>query len=380
MVILIVGIILILYGFISKKKYSVWVGMAFVLLIMGFQEGVPGDYYTYWDWYRYGVEGGIKGMSVKENEFSYIWLVNTCSKIMSYHWFVLITSIIQCFIMALMIKRNADERYQYFGVLLTFFTINIMLLQMKAMRQGYAVEMMLLAYLFLSERRFFFSALSIIIAYGLHNSIFVALPFYAFILFTLLKDRKLHKSRSNINSKKNISVDQVAFPVTICLILLAVYFIGNFILVDYITPLLVNFEFFEYQKFTDELSSQNAIALWLIIYYIVSTFAVAYYYTQERDKLRRFFAILVIVGNFITIAVFGYGNIQRIVMYFIPFSIVVLPNVAAVIEDKKGKSLALYYVIFTMAVLVYISTKAMLSFDFSNGTGYGSYIFSFLDW
>ena len=378
MIILIVGIILILYGYFARKKYSAWVGIAFVLLIMGFQEGVPGDYYSYEDLYTGGVKGGMTGSSVKENEFSYIWLANTCSKVMSYHWFVLITSVIQCFIFALMIKKYANERYHYFAVLITFFTINIMLLQMKAMRQGYAVEMMLLAYILLNERSFLLSVLSIIVAYGFHNSLIIALPFYVYILITLFQESKTRTSKTNKVSNNNNLLD--FFPFTISFILLAVYFIGNYILTDYVTPFLVSLEFFEYEKFTDELSSQNIIALWIILYYIVSTFAVAYYYTQERDKLLKFQAILTIVANYITIAVFGYGNLQRIVMYFIPFSIVVFPNVAAVIEDKKGKSLAFMYVLFNMTFLFYISAKAMLSFDFINGTGYGSYIFSFLDW
>ena len=140
MIILIVGILLTLYGIFAKQKYSVWVGIFFVLLIMGFQEGVPGDYQGYQFSFNTGGSDGTSGGSVKLTEFSFIWITTTFSKFMNFHLFVLLTSICQSIIFALLIKEYTDKRYQSFGVLIVFFTVNIMLLQMKAIRQGYAVD------------------------------------------------------------------------------------------------------------------------------------------------------------------------------------------------------------------------------------------------
>ena len=112
MTILVVGILLILYGIIAKQKYSVWVGMFFVLLIMGFQEGIPGDYMEYKDIYKSGtVDVGTMFSTAKEGAFAFIWSFEHLSRIMNFHWFVLLTAIAQCLAMGVMIKNFAEKKY-----------------------------------------------------------------------------------------------------------------------------------------------------------------------------------------------------------------------------------------------------------------------------
>ena len=80
MIILITGILLILYC-VTAKRFNVWVAMSFVLLIMGFQEGVPGDYMSYKLSYTLG--GDLIGASystVKAAEFAQIWTTYVLSQ------------------------------------------------------------------------------------------------------------------------------------------------------------------------------------------------------------------------------------------------------------------------------------------------------------
>ena len=82
MVILVVGVLLILYSLLSRNKYSVWMGILFVLLVMGFQEGVIGDYQNYqYAFIHAGSEVGVVSY-IKEAEYSYLSLIRLLSPIL----------------------------------------------------------------------------------------------------------------------------------------------------------------------------------------------------------------------------------------------------------------------------------------------------------
>ena len=220
MIILVLGILLLIYGVIAKK-YSVLAGMFFVFLIMGFQEGVPGDYQEYQHLFEGG--GASAGdITVKEGEFSYIWLTQALSGVVSYHFFVFFTSFLQCLVIGFMIKSYSNNSYHYFGVLLVYFCFFIMMIQMKAMRQGYAVDTLLLAYWFLGKRKIVLSIITMIISYGFHNSIIIATPFYVAILLLILLKGKEKAVETPLN-KKNSNAITMGNMVTASMIAIGIF-------------------------------------------------------------------------------------------------------------------------------------------------------------
>ena len=377
MIILFIGIMLILYGVLAKK-FSIWVGISFVLIIMGFQEGIPGDYMSYK--YNFESMGSLVGTiqsSVKEGEYTFLWILHSLPPIMGFHSFVLLTSLIQCLIMAIFIKAISDKRFQYFGVFVAFFTIQIMLLKMKAMRQGYAVDMMLLSYLLLYKRRYVISIVPMVIAFGFHNSMMLVIPFYIVLWIILYLKRKENHEEQTIRVEIHKGITQ-AFIVAISLL---AFYILKFTVFDlYITPYLLSLETFEYGGFLEEYVVDKKIAWWILLYYTVTVFFLTLYYVNEHNMFKKYISIIAIAGVFLYIGVDGYGNLMRMYMYYVIFSIAVFPNIAAMIRDSYGKEKANAYVLFNMVFLIYISSKAMLSMDFSSGTGYGTYTFSFLNW
>lgn len=375
MTILFVGVLLILYGVLSSKKFSVGVGILFVLLIMGFQEGVPGDYDNYYYAFEHGGKDFGNGMFIKETEFVYSFFAYFFSTFLSFHSFVFVTSLLQCLVFSALIKKYANRRYQFFGVFLIFFTYNIMLLQMKAMRQGYAVDCMLFAYYLLDRKKYFWSLITVGIAYGFHNTGIFSVPFFL-LLFIL----KLQNERNKEKKVHNNTDTKWFRPLLVSSGLLLFYFFKYFVFQSYITPILQGWELLSYDGYMEEMDMNYSISWWIVFYYIVSTFCISTYLFGERDIFKKYLAILVIVSNFLAIGVFGFGNLQRIVMYFIVFSVVVLPNVAAYFESKYGRLVATGYVVFNMAFLMLFSVVPMLSMDFSSGTGFGTYRFSFLNW
>lgn len=375
MIILIIGILLILYG-ISAKNYSVAFGMLFVLIIMGLQEGIPGDYMTY----KYAFEHGGADpddieRTAKETEYSMVWLAQTMSRFMNFHWFVFITSLIQCFAMGVMIKDYADKRYWNFGVLLVFFTYNIMLIHMKAMRQGYAVDCLLLAYWLIGKRRFFTSLLMAIIAYGFHNSSIMAMPFFV-VLFVMMFVRRKEKVNKCINAVK---IDRKAFKyASFVAIGLFIFTILKFTIIDtYVAPLVSTLDFLEYGYYLGDIENRG-LAWWIVLYSVVITFAAAVYFISEKDIIKKYFAFLTVASGFVYIGFFGMGSLFRLSMYFDIFAIVTLPNIAGMLKNTYGKRIALYFIMFNMTYLMYLSVMHMVSMKVQDGFGYGMFKFSFL--
>lgn len=378
MIILIVGILLILYGIISKQKFSVGVGMFFVLLIMGFQEGIPGDYMGYKDTYNSGsVDVGIMGSTAKEGEFAYIWTVETFSKFMNFHWYVLLTAIVQCLAMGLMIKSFADRKNWYFGVLLIFFTFNIMLLQMKAMRQGYAMDMLLLAYYLLGKRKYLWSLVPAVLAYGFHNSSIIAIPFFV-VLWVMMFLRRKEKTEKYtpvvVNKQKGYGTALWAAGG-----LFAFNVLKFVVFANYINPFLEGLDAFEYSGYLEAME-ERSVSWWILLYHIVIVFAVTLYYVNEKDFFRKYLALLTIVAMFLGIGTFGFGNLMRVPAYFIVYCIVVYPNVAGMLHRSYGKQIALGFVLFNMLYVMYGTVGNMLSMNTDSGTGFGPFTFSFLNW
>lgn len=378
MIIFIVGILLILYSIVSKQRYSVGMGMLFVLLIIGFQEGLQTDYPNYMNTFNSG-GAGMNSWSdtTKEGEFSYIWITQLCSKIMSFHMFVFLTSVVQCLAMGLIIKRYAVKQFSQFGVLLVFFTTNIMLIQMTAMRQAYATDCLLLAYYLLGRKYYFLSIIIAVIAYGFHNSTLVVLPFFVALWMLMYLRRKKKNDEIVPVVIKNSQGRATALWVAVGLF--GFYLVKYVFFASYINPILEGMEMFSYSDYLDQFEKDTMISWWILLYHVVIVFFVTLYCVNEHNLYRRYLGILVIVSMFLNIGTFGFGNLMRVGMFFVIFSIVVYPNIAAMLRFSYGKPAALAFVLFNMAYLMLFSVRNMLSRDYSSATGFYSYTFSFLN-
>ena len=379
MIILFVGVLLIVYG-ITSKKYSVAWGMFMVLLIMGFQEGIPGDYMSYKYTFEHGgADADDVFSTVKETEYSIVWLSQTLSKFMNFHWFVFLTSLVQCFAMGAMIKEHADKRYWNFGILLIFFTYNIMLIQMKAMRQGYAVDCLLLAYWLIGRRRYLLSLLFAVVAYGFHNSSIVAMPFYVVFFVMMFLRRKEKTDKSNHTTIIDCKVDRKSFKYAVFVAIgLLIFTVLKFTVIDsYVKPFVETLDFFEYGGYLEEMEDRG-LAWWIVLYNTIATFFAALYFQNETDPYRKYMAFMSVAAGFVYVGFFGMGTLFRVSMYFDIFAIVTFPNVAGMLRNTYGKNIASYYIVFNMVYQMYLSVMHMVSMNIENGFGYGMFKFSFM--
>ena len=369
-IILVTGILLIIVSLITEKKYKPYVGFAFILLIMGFQSGVEGDFMAY------GTEFDTIGRSQTvdsrtiEDEPVFPYLMKFFTYVAPYWLFVLVLSLFQVFVLERLVSRYAKGPYQFIAAILFFFTFNMMLMQMKAMRQGLAIELMVAAFLLMERKRKkkfpWIPALLAVTAFFSHNSSFVAVPFLVMFYFATRRENAFTKMGNGD-----------LFPVLMEALYFFVYFIKTTILNDYLISFaLLTDEDFRLSGYFSENEMENAFDIsWLIVLYdAIIMFLVAWYYRFADSRMRVFCwaSMVAAIGDMLF---FGIGSLPRIIMYLVVFNLAVYPAVATQLNRKFGRIWALAFLVLLLGYAVKTSLPWMLGTD---GGRFGTYRFIFM--
>ena len=220
--------------------------------------------------------------------------------------------------------------------------------------------------------------MAVIIAYGFHNSASIAIPFYLFYLFLSIVENKKSKNQTLLISRNNEKGFTAGLIVVGALFLFL--FFKYYVISDYITPYLMSLDMFEYNDYLEDYSQSQNIRWWVLVYYAIILFFLTVYYVREHNIFKRYATILSIVGILVYLSFFGFGNLMRLAMYFVPFNIIVLPNVASMLRATYNKQISLGFALFNMVYIMKFSVEQMISKDYESGTGFYSYTFSFLNW
>lgn len=362
MIIFVVGVLLMLYGFIKNKTYSVYVGMCFVLLIMGFQEGVQGDFMGYKHSFTYGLDSSY---TLKETEFSYISLVNFF-QFTSFHVYVFFHSLAQCLILAYALKTYVTKRFQNFGWLVFFFTTGCMLIQMKAMRQGYAIETVLLAFILLDKNKIILSLVTLVIGWGFHNSAMVFIPLYLILLINKLGLLSRINFQTIIHSR--------LFPMSVALGCIVIYILKSTLIDVYILPYLMTLEF-AYEGYAEALVA-TSISWWIICFFSLFAYAIGCYIKEEHDSTKQIIAIGTLIDIYGSIMVWGLGNLQRVFHYYTIYGVLCYPLVADFLRTKYGKNVSIIFMFLYLVFAFMFSSRWLFS---SVDDMFATYKFSFLE-
>lgn len=177
MIILYTGIILILYSMFSgelTRNYKPIIGFMFTFLIMAFQSNVEGDYMSYMKDFGMGYS--------RTMDTEPLWvLLQMPFYLLGWQYFIFFMVLFQVWVVYRISKMYASNHYQYLGAILFFFTFGMMLIQMKALRQGLAIEICLLPFIMKFDNknrllnRILYCYGPVVIAYFIHNSAIVGL-------------------------------------------------------------------------------------------------------------------------------------------------------------------------------------------------------------
>lgn len=370
MTILIIGLLLVAYSFLTKKKYNPYIGFLFPLLIMGFQSGVQGDYQSYMADFSFGGAGS----TTKVTEFA--WLaMNELFQPLGFPAMVFFMSLVECSICAYFVKHYVTKDKQWLGAILFFFSVSCMLIQMKAMRQGMAMEFALLSFMFTEKRKFIPAVITASLSFGFHNSAIVILCIWVIYFISKLgTSYHIPVISKMLHKYENKSIGSW-FAIGCVVACFAIYLLKQTIVDVYLMPLAMSNDNFDYSGYLDEMGS-NKLALWLMVSFSIKAYVFAL--LIAKNKKYRIFSFLVLMSIFVNMMFFGFGNLMRIANYYTLFTIAVVPIVCSFMEQnfKKGKT---YSMLFLLMYFV-IELRTTLPWLLGNGDdSFETYRFIFFD-
>lgn len=362
MIILYVGIILILYSLLSRGKYNLSIAFLFVFLIMGFQSNVVGDYYSYMEEYtNFSFENHVS----RKGEYFWLYVTYFFQKHVSFHVFIILLSLFECYCVKKYIERFSNEKYSYVSVILFFFTFNYMLMQMKALRQGLAVDLCMLSFVMIDKckkKTIFFAALLSLAAYYTHKSSLVSISFvWGYWIY-------IRYSKSN-------SWFKVTNPIYFAIAILLLYFFKKTFLDTYLVPIMGMFDDDHYMNYARDFSEYAGQMGFLPILYNAIIVSIMAWYLRFAKKRERYFVIIAIVGVFVDVLVFATGSIQRLLLYFLFANLAVIPGMTYAVEKKYG-SVSKW--LFLALLLGYALKTSLPSITSTIGDKFGNYQFIFM--
>lgn len=324
MIVLSVGILLIIYSLLSKDKYNLYIAFAFIFLIMGFQSGVEGDFYRYKNAFEHFtfMEG-----SIEKKEYFWQYLNYYFQQFTSFHVFICLMSLFECYCVKKFIERFGDKTFIFISAILFFFTMNFMCMQMKALRQGLAVDMCLLSFVMIDnkdKKSLILAVLLSLASYYTHKSSLICIVF-VWCYWLYLRNQIFKNSPITLN------------PFHFALAMIVLYIGKKAFLDSYLIPALALLDDDHYMNYAIDFAEYAAQMNFLAIMYNTIIVSLLAWYIKYASTNERYFVMIAMVGVFVDTLVFATGSIQRLLLYFIFANLVVFPGMAMQIKMQYGK-------------------------------------------
>lgn len=335
MVLIIIGFIFIIVSLLNRNRYNPYWGLLVVLLVMGLQSNVPGDYDGYEDTYI-RLANNIDRIDNLRTEMGWNILCLIFSNVVPFPIFVFLLSLFECLVLAKFIKEYADQKIMFLGALIFYFWINLMLFQMKGLRQAFSIEICLLAVMYAHNRKLIVPLLLVLFASTVHNSSLLMLPF---VFLASIINRKQWKIL-------NATSPKIIYSLIVAGIYLFIFTMKS-IYIERVLPLLFSIDLNGYEGYFGELEAVDYNAL-ITLYGAIVVFAVSYVLQAEKG-FRKYLSFLFLISAFWEMFTFGAGNMFRLSLYFSITSVVVLPNVSSYLYDHKHHVLAWLFAVLVLS-------------------------------
>ena len=355
-IILTTGVLLIVVSFLLRKILPPYWGILVVFLIMGFQEGVEGDFMHYKEEYNEFSKYSTYQTRTVDDEPVWDFLYNTCARKIPFWTFIILLAGFECLVLFMVTHKYGSKEYGWLGPILFFFTFYMMLIQMKALRQGLAVELGFLSYYMTTQKRgILWSIIILAVAYFTHNSAIVLAPFIVLqIVMVILYG--MDNDEQTIGEYHNM-----AFPIVMLIIYLIVYSLKSTSIGDWLSQIATIIEDSEFRG-EGYLETENKFfdVSWLIVLYDGVMVFLCSWFIQRTTRRNRILAIASIIGCYCDMLLFGMGTLPRVMMFFYVFNILTYPLIAEMIHNKYGFFQAMIFVIFLIGYAVKTSLPMIL--------------------
>lgn len=372
MIILYTGIILILYSIFTgelSNNYKLKIGFMFAFLIMAFQSNVEGDYMSYME------EFGSGDTRTIEDEPLWVYIQMPFYPL-GWQVFYFFMASFQVWVVYRLAKLYAANKYQYLSAILFFFTFGMMLIQMKALRQGLAIEVCLLPFLLNVEKkkslwqRLIVCYLPVIIAFFIHNSAIVGI-----IPATLLF---LMHQKGWFTEQKSQKKREWFWPIVMASCFYVVYIMKQTLFAGFFTQLSTLLTLND-MRLGGYLAKEQEDGIFqlsqlLILYDAVMVFFATWLLRYVNGSIR-VLCLMSIVSSFADTLFFGMGSLPRVGYFFTIANVAIIPCIANQINIRFGRKLALLFVVFCIGYAVKTSLPWMTGMEDDR---FGNYRFVFM--
>lgn len=360
-IILTAGILLIILSIVFRKSETIspyW-GFLIVFLIMGFQEGVEGDFMIYkQEWQIFSTNSNAE---IRTAETDMLWqaIYHYLAPVMPFWLFLILMSGFECWVLWIVCENYGSREYGWIGPILFFFTFYMMLIEMKALRQGLAAEMCMFAY-FLTDKKKRGWLWSIIIAVSatfIHTSAVVAVPFVVLQIIMVKRERE----RMDI---EKIGRHTLTLPLILVAVYLVVYYLKATSLGGWLTSMALIFDSNSLASYLEGEQKYlgNEVSPLIIMYDAVMVFLCTWF-MQRTSRRYQILSIAAIIGCFLDMLLFGVGALPRIATYYLIYDVLVYPKLTEMVSNKYGKPVALVLTVFLIGYAIKTSLPMIVGTD-----------------
>ena len=242
--------------------------------------------------------------------------------------YIIIVSFIFSYSFSVFFKRYSSNILMSFYL---YLTIGLFTVSMSAIRQSFAISIILFAVSLLLERKVVFYLIVVLIASTFHRSAIIMLP------LVFLSNVKL------INLKKGL---------VLYFIILSVLLIKNYIF-QFAIPFIPE----KYMELYIIADNENQINVLLVVISLLIPLFMLFFWKlpiekkENENKENALFFIMTLMGSLFTILGLINPMVTRLTYYFIPGYIILIPNIINSLKIRKNRFIL--YLIISILSLVY---------------------------
>jgi hypothetical protein len=317
--IVIFNIAFVLLAYLAQYKgqaYLLKVSFFLIFLFLALRYNYGNDYQPYFDGFLRLTSYSSVDYTDEDEYFEKGWIfLYFLFKPFGFFALVAVLAAFNCFIYYRLIKKYVLPNYYWLAVFIYVFNVGFLLTQLSSMRQTLAIGIFLFAIDYINKKDAIRYGLCIGLASLFHSSALILLPVY---LLGVL-DWTINKKTATI----------------LFLAYLLSFLFGESFLPQINKLVSSNFERYEMYEGSTELGTGlgliiNSIFLILVLYYAAF----------QNNKISIFFKIVVLSYVLIPISM-NLSILVRIIMYFIPFIIIVFPIMMSSINNYFLKTAVL---------------------------------------
>jgi hypothetical protein len=310
----------------ARFKYGFLLGFVIITLVSALRYDYSNDYWGYYDFFREYAAAPFKDLIIGD-EPAWSCLCKLFSFVGGYKLFVFGHSVICNAIVYSFIKHYVPTKSLWFAFFVYIFTPSLYVLSMSMMRQFLAMCIVLMIWILLEKKRYVISVILIALAYLVHNSVIVVIPFLVL----------------GVLQVKQIKFFALAMVVFFVFILFNKEFMQSIF-----ERIIANEVVSHYGKSYSNFEQESSFGLGYFV--LLIPFAISIYLMLTRRIEDKYVNIVLFscVGYLMTPFGFVLQIIQRLGYYFMLFTVVVNPIIYARIQNKLTKVFLLgLYILMT---------------------------------